>query len=176
MESVAISSNRGYINHLCSLWHCLASLLRLEQLPMTAVRIKSVLVFGDDVRWLRMLKRVLTRGGVAVTCAAWAGAAIDILTEPQLQFDLVIIYLRMPCISGMTAVYDIRKLFPNLTIIVLTSFGTPAAGAVCVRQDTTDFLRMPLETRTLPGTIDEGFLSQKVDVPVIAPDRVPTRR
>lgn len=123
-----------------------------------------------------MLKRVLTRGGVAVTCATWAGDAIDILTEPQLQFDLVIIYLRMPCISGMTAVYDIRKLFPNLIIIVLTRFGTPDAGAVCLRQGATAFLRMPLEKRKLLGTINEGYLSQKVDVPVIATDWVPTGR
>ena len=76
------------------------------------IRNKSVLVVDDDARMLRALDKVLTGEGAVVTCAEWAGDAIDILTERRKRIDLVITDLRMPFVSGLTAVFAIHKIHP----------------------------------------------------------------
>jgi len=122
---------------------------------------KSVLIVDDDARMLRALDKVLTNEGAVVTCAEWAGDAIDILTERRKRIDLVITDLRMPFVSGITAVYAIHKVFPELPIIVLTAFGSPEVKAECLRQGAAALLEKPLDTVQLLGVVEKVFASQK---------------
>jgi len=117
------------------------------------------LIVDDDARMLRALDRVLTNEGAITTCAEWAGDAIDILTERKKRIDLVITDLRMPFVSGMTAVYAIHKILPELPIIVLTAFGSPDVKAECIRQGAAAFLEKPLDTPQLLDVIEEVFAS-----------------
>ncbi len=128
---------------------------------MKNIHEKSVLLVDDDARMLRALKKVLTSEGAVITCAEWAGDAIDILKGRKKRIDLVITDLRMPFVSGMTAVYAIHKVFPELPIIVLTAFGSPDVKAECLRQGATAFLEKPLDTPQLLDVIQRIFTSQK---------------
>lgn len=137
---------------------------------MNAIFNKSVLVVDDDVRMLRALDKVLTGEGAVVTCAQWAGDAIELLTERRKRIDLVITDLRMPFVSGMTAVFAIHKLFPNLPIIVLTAFGSPEVRAECFRQGATAFLEKPLNSQELLKVISNVFLSSESGMGATEPD------
>jgi phosphoserine phosphatase RsbU/P len=110
---------------------------------------KSVLVVDDDERMLRALDKVLTNEGATVLCSSWAGSAIGVLTEKKIPVDLVIIDLRMPFISGLTTVHAIHNYYPNLPIIVLTAYGSPAVRAECLREGAAAFLEKPLDSRVL---------------------------
>ena len=121
---------------------------------------KSVLIVDDDVRMLRALDKVLTGEGCVVTCAAWVGEAIDILTERKKRIDLVITDLRMPFITGITGVFAINELLPKLPIIVLTAFGSPDVKAECLRLGAVAFLEKPLDTPHLLEVV-EGVLSRR---------------
>lgn len=137
---------------------------------MTIMLNKSVLVVDDDVRMLRALDKVLTGEGAVVTCAQWAGDAIELLTERRKRIDLVITDLRMPFVSGMTAVFAIHKLFPDLPIIVLTAFGSPEVRAECFRQGATAFLEKPLNSLELLKVISNVFLSPETGMGAPRPD------
>ena len=91
---------------------------------MKKLRNKSVLIIDDDPGMLRALDKVLTGEGADVTCAAWGGDAIEILTARRKRVDLVITDLRMPILTGITVVYAIHEVFPGLPVIVLTAFGS----------------------------------------------------
>ena len=138
---------------------------------MKNIRNKSVLIVDDDARMLRALDRVLTNEGAVTTCAEWAGDAIDILMERKKQVDLVITDLRMPFVSGMTAVYAIHKILPELPIIVLTAFGSPDVKAECLRQGATAFLEKPLDTPQLLDVVERVFTSPKSGVESVRPGR-----
>ncbi|MGA9452599.1 MAG: response regulator [Verrucomicrobiia bacterium] len=125
------------------------------------IRDKSVLIVDDDPRMLRALDKVLTNEGAVTTCAEWAGDAIDILTERKKRVDLVITDLRMPFVSGMTAVYAIHKMLPELPIIVLTAFGSPDVKAECLRQGAAAFVEKPLDTPQLLTAVEGALESQK---------------
>jgi len=135
------------------------------------IRNKSVLVVDDDARMLRALDRVLTGEGAVVTCAEWAGDAIDILTERRKRIDLVITDLRMPFVSGLTAVYAIHKIHPKLPVIVLTAFGGPDVKAECFRQGAAAFLEKPLDTPQLLNVVEGVFASWKAGPDSTRPGR-----
>jgi DNA-binding NtrC family response regulator len=128
---------------------------------MKKLRNTSVLIIEDDAGMLCALDKVLTGEGADVTCAAWAGDAIDILTARKKRIDLVITDLRMPILTGITVVYAIHEVFPALPIIVLTAFGSPDAKAECLRQGAAAFLEKPLDTPQLLTAIEGVFASQK---------------
>lgn len=120
---------------------------------------KTVLVVDDDVRMLRALDRALSGEGAHVTTAQWAGEALKHLNACPRPVDLVITDLRMPHVSGLTAVADIHRISPALPIIVLTAFGSPYVKAECLRQGAAAFLEKPLDTAALVGAIWEIFSS-----------------
>ncbi|HEX5399828.1 MAG TPA: response regulator [Verrucomicrobiae bacterium] len=131
---------------------------------------KSVLIVDDDQRMLRALDRVLTGEGASVTEAQWAGDALDFLTARKKRVDLVITDLRMPLVSGMTVVFAIHKIFPELPIIVLTAFGSPDVEAECRKQGAAAFLEKPLNTAELLAAVEGVFKLQKSSSSTARPD------
>ena len=125
------------------------------------LRGKSILIIDDDPGMLRALDKVLTGEGAVVISAAWAGDAIEILTARQARIDLVITDLRMPILTGMTVVYAIHEVFPELPVIVLTAAGSPAVKAECLRQGAAAFLEKPLNTAQLLNAIGCVFAPHK---------------
>jgi DNA-binding NtrC family response regulator len=128
---------------------------------MRKLRNKSVLIIDDDPGMLRALDKVLSGEGADVTCAAWAGDAIDILTERRKRVDLVVTDLRMPILTGLTVVYAIHEVFPALPVVVLTAFASPDVKTECLRQGAVAFLEKPLDTPQLLTVIEGVFASQK---------------
>jgi len=124
---------------------------------MKKLQNKSVLIIDDDPGMLRALDKVLTGAGADVTCAAWAGDAIETLTARRNRVDLVITDLRMPILTGLTVVYAIHEIFPALPVIVLTAFGSADVKSECLRQGAVAFLEKPLDTPQLLAAIEGVF-------------------
>ena len=118
---------------------------------------KSILVIDDDPGMLRALDKVLSGEGAAVTTVGWAGDAVDILTKRERVFDLVITDLRMPFVTGVTVVYAIHEIFPQLPVIVLTAFGSPDVRDECREQGAAAFLEKPLDSEELIRTVQEAL-------------------
>jgi DNA-binding NtrC family response regulator len=128
------------------------------------LRNKSVLLVDDDAGLLKALSKALAAEGAEVTCAEWAGDAMEILAGLQKKLDridLVITDLRMPFVTGLTLVYAIHKVSPNLPVIVLTGLGTPEINEECVRQGAAVVLEKPLDTVRLLEAVDKVFEDKK---------------
>ena len=124
---------------------------------MTNIRNKSILIIDDDKSLLRALKKVLSSEGASVICTEWAGEAMEFLTARQTPIDLVITDLRMPLVTGMTVVYAIHEVFPELPVIVLTAFGNAQLKAECLKEGAVDFLEKPLDTPQLLAAIKRAL-------------------
>jgi DNA-binding NtrC family response regulator len=132
------------------------------------IRNKSIMLIDDDDRMLRALAKVLGSEGADITCANWAGDAIDVLTARQKQIDLVITDLRMPFVTGLTVVYAIHEVFPDLPVIVLTALSSPEMKAECLREGAAAFLEKPLNTLQLLKAIESIFSSRKSRLKLVA--------
>jgi DNA-binding NtrC family response regulator len=128
---------------------------------MSGIRDKSILVIDDDKSLLRALDKVLRSEGANVICTEWAGDAMEILTGRRKRIDLVITDLRMPLVTGMTVVYAIHEVFPELPVIVLTAFGNSELRAECLKEGAVAFLEKPLDTPQLLAAIEDAFAGRK---------------
>ena len=129
---------------------------------MKTLRDKSVLIVDDDARMLRALDKVLTGEGASVTTARWVGDALEFLDTRHKRVDLVITDLRMPFVSGLTAVYAIHRNSPALPVIVLTAFGSSDVKAECLRLGAAAFLEKPMDTAKLMSAIWEVFSARRL--------------
>ena len=128
---------------------------------MKKLKDKSILIIDDNAGMLRALDKVLTGEGATSIPAVWAPDAIEILTGRRQRIDLVITDLRMPVLTGITVVYAIHEVFPELPVIVLTAYASPDVKAECFRQGAAAFLEKPLDTAQLLGAIEAVLESRK---------------
>ncbi len=147
---------------------------------MESILNKNILIVDDDESMLRALAKVLTTEGAVVTCACWAGEAMEQLSDPKKSFDLVITDLQMPFVKGSTILQMIAQSFrsrmdrpasgadgkfasisfPMVPVIVLTAFGSPEVKAECFYHGAVAFLEKPLDTSQLLAAIGEAFVLQ----------------
>lgn len=83
---------------------------------------ESILVVDDEASVRGVVVAILQRYGYRVTEAAHGEEALQILAESGAQFDLVILDLTMPKLSGRETLCRIRQLYPELPVIVSSGY------------------------------------------------------
>jgi len=110
---------------------------------------KSVLLVEDNSDDVFLTNRVLRKAGItAVLVASDGQEALDILLNPAGQLpELLILDLRMPKISGLKVLGEIRrnKRTMALPVLVLSSSEDPRDREVCLQHGVIAFLNKPLE-------------------------------
>lgn len=86
-----------------------------------------VVVVDDDESMRRMMRRVLTRHGIAVEDFCDGRLAVERLWDGR--FDCAIVDLQMPDWDGVRTAHALRAVQPGLPIIVWTGGGPPSLVA-----------------------------------------------
>ena len=94
--------------------------------------VASILIVDDEPQVRRILRTALTQHGLEVWEAANGLEAHDLLRE--LKFDLILLDLNLPGISGREICQSIRMAFPDMPIIVVS--------ARCSEHDKVDLLNV----------------------------------
>jgi DNA-binding NtrC family response regulator len=106
---------------------------------MTKTRI---LVVDDDASLRRVLQVQLEQEGYAVASAASAQQTLSML---QVQpYDLVISDLKMPGVSGLELLRQIRLQYPEAIVLILTAFGTVETAVEAMKSGAYDYLTKPV--------------------------------
>ena len=88
---------------------------------------KNVLIVDDEQIVLDVLQRILLRLGYDSVISDSGELAIEKFTNDE--FDLVLMDILMPEMSGFEVAKEIRKIKPNQKIVMVTGLGTDAAIA-----------------------------------------------
>jgi two-component system, NtrC family, response regulator AtoC len=105
-----------------------------------------VLVVDDDALLRKLVSDQLTRAAFDAAPASGARAALDILREED--YDVVLLDIMMPEMSGLDALREIRKFEDPPEVIMLTADTSLATGVEAMRHGAYDYL-------TKPSTLDE---------------------
>jgi DNA-binding NtrC family response regulator len=106
----------------------------------------QVLVVDDDNLLRRLVTEQLSRSDFEATPAASARDALQSLRETD--FDVVLLDIMMPDMSGLEALQEIRKLEDPPEVVMLTADTSLATGIEAMRHGAYDYL-------TKPATLDE---------------------
>jgi DNA-binding NtrC family response regulator len=105
-----------------------------------------VLVVDDDSLLRRLVTEQLSRSDFGAASAASAREALDTLRESD--FDVVLLDIMMPDMSGLDALREIRKLEDPPEVVMLTADTSLSTGIEAMRHGAYDYL-------TKPATLDE---------------------
>src|SRR5947207_14054390 len=110
------------------------------------IRKIRVLVVDDDSLLRKLVADQLSRSNFETSPAAGGREALDILRE--VDYDVVLLDISMPDMSGLQALREIRKLEDPPEVVMLTADTSLATGVEAMRHGAYDYL-------TKPATLDE---------------------
>ncbi len=106
-----------------------------------------VLVVDDDVQVRTSVTRALTRDGIDAVSVSGGKEALEILGTQS--FDVALVDLRMPHMSGFDLLERIRAQKLDCEVVILTGFGDEATADTATRRGATSYLSKPVEPRAL---------------------------
>jgi two-component system sensor histidine kinase RpfC len=111
----------------------------------------NILVVEDNQVNQQVLEGILGIAGHQVQLATNGEKALDILSAELDSFDLMILDMNMPEISGLDVVKALRFMDTGnqLPVIMLTADATPEAREACLAAGANSFLTKPVDARVL---------------------------
>src|SRR5512136_2128604 len=114
------------------------------------------LLVVDDEKAMRVsLAEIFTMRGAQVTAAADGREAVELLN--QHDFDLMLLDLKMPGMSGIQVMEGAQKVRPATVVILLTAHATLDSAISAMRRGAFDYLLKPCEPRTLIAGVERGL-------------------
>src|SRR2546428_374005 len=120
------------------------------------MEVAKILVVDDEPSILKLLKEALTQWGYHVACVGTGTEAVEaIRTE---LFDAAITDIRMPEMSGLDLLREIKRHDESIEVVVMTGYPTIASAVEALKEGAYDYLSKPLildELRHLMARVTE---------------------
>lgn len=114
----------------------------------------TILVVDDEPGVRRVVRRVLERAGCVVQEAQDGGAAVALFAlDPTVQIDLVLLDLTMPGMDGSHTLAQLRKLRPDIPVVLTSGYSESETMAEFVGRGTAGFLKKPFTTGELEDIV-----------------------
>src|SRR5919202_5629428 len=121
----------------------------------------QVLVVDDDPDILLLLGAQLEQLGCAVRTATQGAEALAMLA--QTQPALVLLDLRLPRMSGLDVLKQLKQTASDLTVIVMTAYATVEQAVEAMKEGAWDFLTKPLTPGHLELVVQKAFERQALE-------------
>ena len=118
-------------------------------IAQTTEKNERILIVDDEENMRRTLSDILRREGYDTTVAATGEEAVELCSKEG--FDIVLMDVRMPGISGVEAFRRIRRNKEGVRVILMTAFDLDELKQAALDEGAIAFLPKPLD---LEKTID----------------------
>lgn len=116
---------------------------------------KHILLVDDEHRFTESLQRILHHYGYACSPAFSGRQAMELLGQGE--FDVALLDVGLPDISGLEVAQHISKSCPLTTSVMLTGLNTVETAVQALRLGAYDFLSKPINHDTLLRTLDRAI-------------------
>ncbi len=128
--------------------------MKKEDENQSSSRIRLLLV-DDEVSFVNVLSKRITRRGIDVTSAYSGSEAIQIFRRQE--FDVVVLDLKMEDMDGIEVLKIFKKMDPEITVIMLTGHGSEKSAREGIKFGAFDYLTKPYEFEDLIQKIKEAI-------------------
>jgi two-component system response regulator AtoC len=119
-----------------------------------------ILVVDDDEQMQFFLKEALLRQGYTVTVRPTAEEALECLKGNG--FDLVLLDVRLPGMSGLVAVEEVLKIDPHIPIIVMTAHASRDGAIEAIRRGAYDYFTKPFRLEEMEIVIRRALEKRRL--------------
>jgi DNA-binding NtrC family response regulator len=117
-----------------------------------------IVVVDDDESLRRVVQFQLEQAGYDVIAETGGVQALQALQHSPR--DLVITDLRMPGLSGLELLRKIRTDFPEVSVIIVTAFGTVETAVDAMKAGAYDYITKPVNPEELKLTVERALNHQ----------------
>src|SRR2546423_1538479 len=109
---------------------------------LTPMETAKILVVDDEPSILRLLQEALTQWGYSVKCASSGTEAVEAVRAEM--FDAVITDIRMPEMSGLELLKEVKRQDESIEIVMMTGYPTISSAVEALKEGAYDYLSKPL--------------------------------
>ncbi|WP_054032841.1 response regulator [Desulfatitalea tepidiphila] len=114
----------------------------------------NVLLVDDEICYVNVLANRLSKRKIAASKAYSGTEAIRKLREQD--FDVVVLDLKLEDMDGIEVLKILKKMIPDLNVIMLTGHGSEQAAKDGIKEGAFDYLTKPCELHELIAKIREA--------------------
>ena len=118
-----------------------------------------ILIIDDDDQLRRSFERLLNDEGYEVIVAPSGEAGIKRVGVRQP--DLVILDMRLPGMTGLETLQNIRQIEPRLPVIIMTAFGTTESAIEATKMGAFDYVLKPFDIPEMLSVIQQALESNR---------------
>lgn len=118
----------------------------------------NVLIVDDEIGPRESLRMIL-KPNCNVYCAEDGYEAIQILNETEM--DVITLDLKMPGISGIETLKQIRLIDTGVMIIIITGFGTLQSAVDAIRHGVYDYIAKPFNVKEIMSIIEKAVQQRR---------------
>jgi len=115
----------------------------------------NILVIDDEATMRDSCQQTLSRGGNRVEVAEDGSSGLAMLERKS--FDLVILDLKMPGLSGMEVLKNIKEDNPEAMVIVITGYATVESAVEAMKKGAYDFIPKPFTPESLRVIVNRAL-------------------
>ncbi len=120
-----------------------------------------LLLIDDEVGYVNVLSNRLSKRNFLVGKASSGSEAFQILRRKD--FDVAVLDLKMEDMDGIEILKILKKMAPELAVIMLTGHGSAEAAHEGIKQGAYDYLTKPCELDELIEKIRKAYTQQSAD-------------
>jgi len=116
---------------------------------------KGTILIVDDELGPRESLRMILKPHFTIFVAADGKEALSILRKEKI--DVVTLDLKMPGLSGLDILHEIRRFYADVEVLVITAFGSPQNVKEANRCGVRSFISKPFNSMELLNNINNLF-------------------
>jgi len=135
---------------------------------------ERILIVDDDDTMRFFLTEAMSKLRYEVMAVADAESALDLIAQDE--FDLAILDIRLPGLSGIECIARIRQINPHIVPIIMTAYGSKQLAMEAVKAGAYDFFTKPFRIEELNIVIKRALEKRKLQKEVrVLEDRLKKR-
>ena len=122
---------------------------------------KKVLIVDDDNELRKNLSEIMTGAGYEAHQAASGREAVELAADQD--FDVVLLDLIMPKMSGSDVLVELRRVSPRSRVIMITAFASIENAVDAIKRGATDYLSKPFKIDELLMRVMRALEESRLD-------------
>ncbi len=131
------------------------------RVPTEASESGQILVVDDEKVILDIISDFLGSEGYRVVTASSGDEAIQHLDNEE--FDLVLTDLKMPGMSGMELLEEVKSRYIRPYVIVMTGYGTVESAVECLKKGAFDYIQKPFKMREVESIVSRALKQHRLE-------------
>jgi two-component system cell cycle response regulator CpdR len=122
-----------------------------------------VLIADDEESMRLLVARAIALDGHDIVTAQDGAEALEILTDQDGAFDLLLTDIKMPVMDGIALALAAARDFPDLTILLMTGFADQRERASGLNAIVHDVVTKPFSVADIRTAVADALASRKRD-------------